>query len=133
VLGVAELAARAYSMLARIHAADGLKRRVEQLMVRMEVTADDVGALATGTVPQYRQRPPWQRIEQLQDGNLVRRLRSAHRMLFAVRQDDDVALPSPEAFAAPHLNPASAGGDDVKDDQPRRVRPEYLGHLVRRR
>src|SRR3954453_15057490 len=98
----------------------------------MEVAADDVGAPATGTMAKDRQDPPRGRVEQVEDGNLLRRLTSAHRMLIAVRDHDDVALARPERLAVVPPDPALPRGHDVEDDQPLRAGAENPRQLDRR-
>jgi hypothetical protein len=72
---------------------DGLERahrRVEQRIVGMHVPADDVGSIPTGTVFEHRHAVPRWSAHRVHDGDDLGRLGTAHQIVVAVRQYDDV-------------------------------------------
>ena len=65
----------------------------------MQVPADEVGAIATGTVCQNRHGVPGRSAHQGQDRHTVGWLGPAHQLVVTVGQHDHVALVRPMLFA----------------------------------
>jgi len=92
---------------------------VEERVLRMQIAADNVGAVAAAAVAQNGQHLPRRRREQGDDRHTLSRLEPADVVLVTVRQHDHVAGARPMSFAVcVERDPQRALGDDVEEDQP---------------